>query len=46
MADEPFFEDGVKVRAQNTFTVGLVYAFGTKFEVAGALQLRKGNLET
>jgi hypothetical protein len=32
MADEPFFEkDGVKVKAQNTFTVGLVYAFGTKF---------------
>jgi len=32
MADEPFFvKDGEKVKAQNTFTVGLVYAFGTKF---------------
>src|SRR5712691_10537380 len=32
MADEPFFvKDGNKVKAQNTFTVGLVYAFGTKF---------------
>ncbi len=32
MADEPFFvKDGNKVKAQNTFTVGLVYAFGTHF---------------
>ena len=32
MADEPFFvKDGGKVKAQSTFTVGLVYAFGTHF---------------
>jgi hypothetical protein len=33
MADTPFFVkgNGAKVKAQNTFTVGLVYAFGTHF---------------
>ena len=32
MADEPFFvKDGGKVKAQSTFTVGLVYAYGTHF---------------
>jgi hypothetical protein len=33
MSDEPFFlkDDGNPVKGQNTFTVGLVYAFGAKF---------------
>ena len=33
MSDEPFFlkDDGITVKGQNTFGVGLVYAFGTRF---------------
>jgi len=32
MADEPFFvKNGGKVKGQSTFTVGLVYAYGTHF---------------
>jgi hypothetical protein len=33
MSDEPFFlkDDGSTVKGQNTFGVGLVYAFGTRF---------------
>jgi len=32
MADEPFFvKNGGKVKGQSTFTVGLVYAYGTRF---------------
>jgi hypothetical protein len=33
MSDVPFFlkESGATVKGQNTFTVGLVYGFGTRF---------------
>jgi hypothetical protein len=33
MSDVPFFlkDDGTTVKGQNTFTLGLVYAFGTRF---------------
>ena len=33
MSDEPFFlkDDGITAKGQNTFGVGLVYAFGTRF---------------